>query len=156
MTSPLVDDSGEERSIPLSALILGFGGLIPFFGLVTLLALTSQPDLKFFIGRSLVSYAAVILSFLGGARWGLALRCKDRRLQAMNFALAILPPLCAWPLLTARLDTAIASFAILFAIIGLLDAITMRAMLAPPWYARLRTMLSTLVVVALVGAMFTL
>lgn len=151
-----VTDPDDDDAIPRSARILGFSGLLPFIGLTLLMHLSPEPELKGFIGRSLISYAAVILSFLGGSRWGLALRAMDGARQTLHLVLAVLPPLCAWILLTARLDTAIASFAVLFAALGLLDAISMNALLAPPWYGRLRNILSVLVVLTLVGAMFAL
>ena len=152
----LLTDPAQPRSIPISALLLGLGGVVPFVGLTILMHLSTQPDLKFFVGRSLISYAAVILSFLGGARWGLALTVQSRKLQALHLTLAIIPPLCAWTLLTARLDTAVASFALLFAAVGLLDVLSFKSLMAPPWYGRLRSILSILVVATLVGAMFTL
>lgn len=129
---------------------------MPFVGLTALMYLSAQPDLKYFVGRSLISYAAVIISFLGGARWGLALRAEDRRQQAAHLALAVVPPLCAWLLLTARLDTAIAAFALLFALLGLIDVVSLRNLMAPAWYNKLRSLLSVLVVATLVGAMFAL
>ena len=129
---------------------------MPFFGLTFLLHLYPQPELKFFIGHALISYAALIVSFLGGARWGLALRCPNRRQQSLHLGFATIPPLLAWILLYSRLDTAIAAFAVLFAALGLIDSIWMKPIEAPQWYSRLRVTLSVLVVASLVGAMFAL
>ena len=147
-------ESPATTRIPLSALGLGLGGLLPFFLLSALLHVSPQPDLKFFFGRSLVAYSAVILSFLGGTRWGLALRAVEGRKQALHLVVAVLPSIAAWLLSTARVDTAIAGFAILFAILGLADVLTLKSLLAPAWYGRLRTVLSVMVVISLVSAMF--
>lgn len=146
----------DPNRIPRTALLLGLGGVIPFLALSILMALVSEPLIKFLVGRSLIAYAAVILSFLGGARWGLALRCTDRKRQGLQFIASVLPSIAAWLLLTARLDTAIAAYALLFAILGLFDAVTLDALDSPAWYKRLRTLLSGLVVSVLVGAMFAL
>ena len=113
-------------AIPLAALLLGLGGVLPFVALSTLMHLVPQPNLKYFISRSLISYAAVVLSFLGGTRWGLALRASTRRLQAIHLLIAVVPSILAWALATARIDTAIAGFAVLFAVLGLVDAVSLQ------------------------------
>jgi len=150
------DSTLDPHRIPTTALLLGLGGVLPFLGLTVLLALASEPLFKFLIGRALIAYAAVILSFLGGARWGLALRCTDRRRQALQLTVAVIPSIAAWLLLNARLDTAVAAYALLFALLGLFDVMTLDRLMAPAWYKRLRTLLSSLVVLILVGAMFVL
>ncbi len=156
MVMPSVSEPPERQPIPFTARLLGFLGLLPFILLALLLHFSPEPELKIFIGRSLISYAAVIISFLGGVRWGLALHAETVASQTMHFTLAVFPSIIAWLLLTARLDTAIAAFAILYALVGLLDAISLGGLDSPPWYRRLRSMLSILVVIALVGAMFAL
>ncbi len=146
---------GNQDRIPVAALILGLAGILPFATLAFLMHLSAEPELRYLFTNSLLSYAAVIASFLGGSRWGLAMRIKAPLPQAMHLGLAVLPALIAWLLRSARADTAIVCFAILFALLGLIDTVGTKNLEAPKWYARLRTLLSIVVVVILVGVMFT-
>ncbi len=58
-----------------TARLLGTLGLLPFvLGALTVWWLGLATDLHQFVARALSAYAAVILSFLGGIHWGLALR----------------------------------------------------------------------------------
>ena len=83
----------SRKSIPVAAFVLGAGGLIPFATCAALLVL--KVDLPFGGGEAqvralLVVYASAILSFLGGARWGIAMGYADVRKQTRDFAVAIL------------------------------------------------------------------
>lgn len=61
---------------PPLALRLGYLGLLPFiFGALLIWLLTGyDPEAHAFAALGLSCYAAVIISFLGGIHWGLALR----------------------------------------------------------------------------------
>ncbi len=148
-------DPATDR-MPIAALVLGVAGLIPFAGLAMLIYLNPEPDLKFLMGLSLVGYGATIASFLGGVRWGLALGSKNRLQQSVHFFVAIVPPFLSWLVITARLDTAIAALAVLFALLGFVDTWTLDMLNAPRWYRKLRTALTISVVCILVAVMFVL
>ena len=92
MTS--VDPSGGRAAIPRPVLAWGLAGLIPFLGLPAL-ALASPP-LAAWSDRALALYAAVILSFLGGARWGRAV--AETRPDPRTIALSMAPSVAAWGL----------------------------------------------------------
>ena len=67
---------------------LGYAGLIPFVGLA--FQFEDETSVSAFM-----SYAAVILSFLGGIHWGVAMR--DHRLASNTvLAVSMLPSLFAW------------------------------------------------------------
>jgi len=67
---------------------LGYAGLIPFVGLA--FQFEDETSVSAFM-----SYAAVILSFLGGIHWGVAMR--DQRLASNTvLAVSMLPSLLAW------------------------------------------------------------
>ncbi|QSR34598.1 DUF3429 domain-containing protein [Marinobacterium iners] len=71
-----------------TAYLLGLSGLIPFVGLT---ALMYQPwAITFFL-----SYSAVILSFLGGIHWGVALR-DEQWSNSWRLCLCMLPSLLGW------------------------------------------------------------
>ena len=64
---------GSRLGIPLAPLALGLAGLIPFWGLALALLLHTAFGLEpTRIDLALATYAAIIVSFLGGIRWGLA------------------------------------------------------------------------------------
>jgi hypothetical protein len=52
----------------VAAWALGLAGLIPFVALALLVAL--NPRIKEEAASALLAYGAIILSFLGGIRWG--------------------------------------------------------------------------------------
>ena len=77
----------------LTALLLGFGGLIPFIGLSGLSVLTSdthQQTLLF----SLLAYGATIISFLGAIHWGLTMR--EPSPHSLRLVWGVIPSLVAW------------------------------------------------------------
>ncbi len=86
-TSP----EGAARST--RALALGYAGLMPFVGGAALLWLV-RPELQPWVEAALTAYAAVIVSFLGGIHWGLALR--QAAPPAALLAWGVVPSLVAW------------------------------------------------------------
>jgi hypothetical protein len=140
-----------DDRIPPAALALGLGGLIPFIVCAAAVAFDARPPLIGEPMRALAGYGAAILSFLGGVRWGFALRMSDAGLQARAFALSVLPSIAAWLLLLAPPAMALAAMPIMFLLLGIADR-RMTDIGAPPWFARLRTLLTTIVVLALLGA----
>jgi hypothetical protein len=77
-----------DLPLPRGMLALGWGGVLPFLLAVT--AAFALPGWAGFAGAVFVSYGAVILSFLGGARWGRALAGK---VGPWRFVEAVLPSL---------------------------------------------------------------
>ncbi|KAM6938559.1 transmembrane protein 69-like [Lycodopsis pacificus] len=80
---------------PKPALYLGFAGLIPFIAPTLLMAVTESyfPELAY----AQLAYAASIVSFLGGARWGFALpESSPAKPDWINLANSVVPPLLAW------------------------------------------------------------
>ena len=75
------------------ALRLGYAGLLPFLagaGLVWLV----RPEVHPYVALALSGYAAVILSFLGGIHWGLAMREPAPPLPWLVWG--VVPSLVAW------------------------------------------------------------
>ena len=78
-----------------TARLLGQLGLLPF-GLGALLVWAGlAPELHRFVTQALSVYAAVIISFLGGIYWGLAMRHSAP--PAKLFIWGVVPALVAWP-----------------------------------------------------------
>ena len=141
----------REPTIPLEPLLLGLAGLIPFAGLSAALAFapSSAPDDAV---RILVLYAAVILSFMGGVHWGLALR----QAPGTSFAASVVPSLMAWAaagFLDSR--TALITMATGFLVLLAYDIKVVRASGAPEWYRPLRIGLTTGVVLSIANAVLS-
>lgn len=137
--------------IPAIALLLGLGGLIPFAVLSGLLVSGYGPRLGWpqdGVRLTLATYGAVIASFLGGMRWGIALR-ETAIMMAVDFGLSVVPALLAWACLAAPAGLSLIALAILIAAWGVVDQDLPRRGLAPPWFGRLRAILSAGAAIAL-------
>lgn len=149
-------------TIPRSALILGLAGVLPF----AWSALTSMmPDLQLWTARNLsprfvgpylgLGYGTIILGFMSGVLWGFATKTGGAQ-AATGYALSVLPALWAFFMVGGGPTSAgiylIAGFAGLLA----LDYMFWTWKLAPPWWMRLRVLLTFLVIVCLsIGVIYS-
>lgn len=133
------------HSIPLAVRILGFGGLVPFFA-ASLAAIATGSSLRHFFLQALLSYGAVILSFLGGIRWGLASARQDVRGLLMPLFISVLPAILAW--LSLLLPVSAGLMVLSFSLSAMLWA-DFKLATAPAWYPVLRLYLSIGAIVAL-------
>ena len=138
---------------PASALLLGYGGVLPFAALAVNYVI-GWPLFDGFALQAFLVYAAAILSFLGGIRWGAAVNLGKTR--ARELGLSVLPSL--WAVAALLLPGPLWSVAALmlgFLLMGLLDGwVPGPAM--PDWMARLRVQLTVAVLVChgiMVGAL---
>lgn len=76
-----------------NALRLGYAGLLPFLAGAVLVWLV-RPEVHPYVALALSGYAAVILSFLGGIHWGLAMREPAPPLPWLVWG--VVPSLVAW------------------------------------------------------------
>lgn len=146
-------------NIPRSALLLGLAGLIPFvWGAATVLspalgALAFQMLPPVFVGAVvLVTYGSVILSFMSGVLWGFATRATGRE-AAVGYALSVLPALWAFVMVTDTSATSLIWLMTGFAGLLGLDASFLRQGLAPPWWLRLRLLLTAVVLLCLLAGL---
>jgi hypothetical protein len=80
---------------PLLAQRLSYAGLIPFVaGALLGWLVFPYPDAHAFVVDALAAYAALIISFLGGIHWGLAMRAEAPGPHAFRWA--VVPSLVAW------------------------------------------------------------
>lgn len=139
------------RRVPPAALLLGLAGVIPFaWGAGTILVPAVGDWSLDALGRRLtgrtllLAYGAIILSFMSGVIWGFAARAGGEgrgRHAAALYALSTLPALWALFLGWSAVLLALALLALLP-----LDAHAQAAGLAPPWWMRLRLLLTALAV----------
>lgn len=98
---------------------------------------------------ALVAYAAVLLAFLAGARWGAGLRATGMR---ASIAGAAVPPLLGWAALLLPAVPGTALVAAALAGQGALDVWTADRGDLPGWYAAARIRLTLAAVAILVAA----
>lgn len=146
MTILSEDPLGEDTKIPTVALWLGLSGVLPFVLGVLLIAFDGFGRIDPHLSKTiLLAYGAVILSFLGGARWGLALRDPSVGNLGMILAFSTVPPLVGWVALLPPMIYGLPLLVIGFLVQGLWDIKAMQAGAGPAWYGSLRRILSIIV-----------
>lgn len=151
MSNPL----GHPSNIPSPALWLGLAGLLPFFWG----ALSAQSDPLFNFGQSVfgprfvgqyvqLAYGTVILSFMSGVLWGFSTKATETT-ATICYGLSVLPALWAFFFIGGGADRAA-----LFLILGFLGLLALdwqfwRWKLTPPWWIKLRILLTVPVITAL-------
>jgi hypothetical protein len=85
----------EQPEPPHLARRYGNLGLIPFgVGALLVWLVPSPTDAHNFAASALAAYASVVVAFLGGIHWGLAMRAGQP--GPRSFGWAVVPPLVAW------------------------------------------------------------
>lgn len=121
---------------------LALAGLIPFVGCAALVLFAPGAGEAWL--TPLGAYGAIILSFLGGARWGRELAAPQPR--ALPLVLSNLPAVAAW---LTFLPTVPHEFQLLVLIFGFIAMLYWDWRDQPSWYRPLR-------IVATVGAVLSL
>ncbi len=141
------------HSMPRAALLLGLAGLVPFIGLAMTLILA--PDLGGLGSRgfhmALVTYAALIASFLGGVRWGNALMMAEG--QTRELLVSVLPSLVAWLALATPRPYDLMMLVGVTLALGVSDVGMVLSGKAPRWYGKLRVVLTTIATLSLLSAL---
>lgn len=146
--------------IPLVPLALGLAGLIPFvWGAATLWL----PDLQAWgsshLGQRFVGpyvqlfYGSVILSFMSGVLWGFATKTSGAK-AAAGYALSVIPALWAFFMTGGGPLSAGTNLIYGFAGLLLLDCVFSIWNLTPPWWLRLRVLLTLVVILSLSAGVY--
>jgi len=143
----------HNRKIPRAPLALGVAGLTPFWiltlSLVTGIGFGYEPSA---IASALVAYGAVILSFTGGIRWGIAVTAEEQGPAKREYAISVIPSLLGWMVLLLPADWQLGTLATLVILVGLFDYGMVCREVAPEWFGRLRLILAGGAGVALIIA----
>jgi hypothetical protein len=144
----------KDENIPAIAFWLGWSGVIPFLALSVGVGLLDGPWAAF-AAKALVIYGAVILSFMGGAQWGIAVS-QSGGSQSIDFgrvlSVSVVPALVGWVAALLALTPSLILLAIAFLVLLAFDLWIVKRKFAPTWYARLRIQLTAAVVACLVLA----
>ncbi len=126
---------------PRPALLLGAAGLLPPLVALGAMLLARRPeqDLAF---RAAGAYGAVILSFLGGAWWGIAASRGHPRDLPYWLGLAVLPALAGFAIVVFLGPLSLMLLALLFLGCLWVDRELGRRFVAPTWWLPMRLPLS--------------
>lgn len=122
------------------AFLLGFAGLLPALAALAL-AQFGPGEWREFAFRAGALYAGLILSFLGGAWWGLATRAAPDRAWPL-YIIAVIPSLAALGLLLMLTPERLLLLGALIALTLPVDRLLVVERLAPANWMRLRVPLS--------------
>lgn len=167
--------ASKAQTIPTPALVLGITGLFPF---IACAALACLPELgSTLLGNSLFSrsgetmssnaiqheavfalgaYGAIILSFLGGVRWGNLLNSKTQLRYWGPLILSVVPSLIAWPALLLPNAWMLSVLAAGFVLQYAYDVEGVRQKTLPIWFGKLRTILTTGATVSLLAGLLAI
>jgi hypothetical protein len=154
-----------------TAVLLTFAGALPFLALGALILL--DPDGTAFQIQLLVSYGAIILSFLGAVHWGFALRESAHPVAGIPLApavmgaerrllvLGVIPALVGWVALITMLHFAAPVLALFILLAGFLLTIIVETIgkgrgVVATNYLIMRWGVSVLVLLVLCAVLFTL
>ncbi|QEL12733.1 DUF3429 domain-containing protein [Kushneria phosphatilytica] len=136
-----------SSTTPRLPLGLGLAGLLPFVLCAAVVVLAGLPWQAIAM-QAFLYYSAVILSFLGGIHWGVAMSLDQGGSTEFNgrMVMAMAPSLIAWPSL--MLDARFALLALMagFLLVRLYERQSDSVARLPGWYLALRTLLTVVVV----------
>jgi hypothetical protein len=139
----------KSGQAPLPVRVLGMAGVIPL--VVGALALVFTPEVKPEAAAGLLAYGALILSFLGGIRWGFAV-LEDGEAGWSAYSMSALPPIVGWLGAVASGPVGLLILAIALGLWYLAERIAPPSMVLPGWYMPQRGMLTAIAVLALIVA----
>lgn len=141
------------------AWFLAFAGAIPFLLATGALFVSDSSSVRVPAIAALVTYSAVILSFLGGIEWGLAIRDEsgNEATRVVALGLSTVSSLAAWAVLwLPSPHWQVGSALALFIAVWAADQWMASRGLLPAWFVDLRTAVSALVAAILAVALFRL
>ena len=129
-------------------------------GGITAMLLSGQSHIRVPAVVGLVTLAAVILSYLGGIEWGLALQesAGNERTRAIGLGLSTIPALAAWMILwrVPYPQWQVGGALALFILVWAADLWLARQGLIPSWFVDMRTAVTAAVCVILGVALYLL
>ena len=131
------------------AKVLGYAGLVPFI-VFSIASWTTLPQVD--IAHDwLISYAAVILSFMGAIHWGVAMS-KGSPIDTIELGFSVLPALLAWLALLIPALFAYGLLVLSFTTLYWADRYVNDVGLLPAWYLPMRFVLTLVVIVCMLVA----
>jgi hypothetical protein len=138
------------QTLPQSARLAGYLGLIPFAALaaITLVGSSAQSELA---AHALLAYAALIATFVGAIHWGLA-AAREEGSANWQYLWSVVPSLIAWLCLFLPGRAALVTVAALLATCLLVDIRATSAGSFPAMLIKLRVQLTAIAMASLLVA----
>lgn len=145
----------EKSNTANLAWALSLGGFIPFaFLAITLLSLGTTNEFFSSLFDIFKVWSALILSFLGGIRWGFAIAHEP--FENRNLLLSVIPSILAWFVLLLPDAYTILALLLLFCVHGAWDSFYINQGKVAPWFGKIRITLTFLVAAAHVVVLFAI
>ncbi|MCO5082558.1 MAG: DUF3429 domain-containing protein [Rhizobiaceae bacterium] len=146
-----VEDDAEASDFQRRVRLLGYAGLVPFVVLsLWLYGIAEDHPWHTITIALLVAYSAIVLSFLGGIRWGIAMQTREGGARAL--APSLVPALVGWLAPFVLQPYCFAILAVAYAAQGAWDSLSAGNGALPEWYGRMRVRLTIVAVATLVLA----
>src|SRR5262245_44659338 len=129
------------KRLPLTFII---AGTVPFVGLSVAVALRLFEDTHFVI-QLLLTYAAVIVSFLGGIHLGVAVTRHNDKARIANLLIAesLWPSLIAWGMLFySDIHVQLLALTLLYSFMWAIDSLLYSNEVIPQWFFNLRCIIT--------------
>jgi hypothetical protein len=137
----MIDVASDTSGVPPAAKWLGLAGLLPTAAAAVFIWIGTAGQAALAFSASAI-YGALILSFLGGAWWGLAAARASAERLPMLLVLSVIPSLIGWLALLVLSPAAIAVLGLCFGLALIVDRRLVTDACAPGWWWRLRFPLS--------------
>ena len=146
-----MSDHVMNEKPPFIISLLGYGGVLPFLGLAACTYFNvALPGISSVEG--LLTYGAVILSFIGALHWGVVMAQHEQvvpRLASLLYGWSVMPALIAWAALLMPDRVGATVMALCFVACWRIDMRVVKSGLWPAWMARLRLHLTSCAVASL-------
>ena len=147
--TPAAADPRDPLDPPRAAALLGYAGAIPFITAAVIVFFLYPRDEAQTVLAIQIGYGAVILSFLGGIRWALAMLFPEDEALLKKLALSALPALTGWVALIVPPAWGLPLLIVAFWAQASSDVAATKRNKAPRWYGGYRVRITILVVAAL-------
>lgn len=154
--------SQSRFSVDQTATVLALLGFVPFAFFTAILLADPNPvprqtvvygGIAAFLIVAFKVYAAVVLSFIGGIRWGAAIvREEGGRRENRALMLSVAPSLIGWGSFFIREPWSFGLLAAAYAGTGWWDSRNPAEAGVPGWFGRLRVLLTVLVMATMIAA----
>lgn len=134
---------------------LSLAGFIPFgFIAIALFMMSTSNELFVSLFDIFKVWSALILSFLGGIRWGFAIAHEPY--ENKNLIISVVPSILAWFVLLLPDAYTILALLVLFCMHGAWDSFYINQGKVAPWFGKIRITLTFLVASAHILVLFAI
>lgn len=142
-------DPRDPSDPPRAAALLGYAGAVPFITASVIVFFLYPREEAHIVLTYQIAYGAVILSFLGGVRWSLAMLFPEDKSLFKKLVFSVVPSLTAWAALLVPATWGLGILVVSFWAQAASDVTATRRREAPKWYGGYRVRLTILVIGAL-------